>query len=111
MLNRVATKTVEGKSPYEVWKGVKPNVSHIRVLGSTVFLHIPKEKRGKFDLKAVKCHHVGYCENKKFFRAWDPVSRKVLISRDLVLQELEDRTVEIEQPSSIFDQVANSCFE
>ncbi|KZS04595.1 Uncharacterized protein APZ42_032417 [Daphnia magna] len=76
-----------------------------------LFVHIPKEKRGKFDPKAVKCYHVGYCETQKAFRAWDSVNRKVLISRDVVFQELDDRAVEIEQPSSIFDLVANSCFE
>ena len=111
LLNRVATRSVEGKTPYEVWKGVKPNLSHVRVFGSTVFVHIPKEKRSKFEPKAVKCHHVGYCETQKAFRAWDPVSRKVLISRDVFFQELDDRAVEIERPNSIFDLVANSCFE
>jgi hypothetical protein len=74
-------------------------------------VHIPKEKRSKFEPKAMKCHHVGYCETQKAFRAWDPVSRKVLISRDVVFQELDDRAVEIERPNSIFDLVANSCFE
>jgi transposase InsO family protein len=29
LLNRVATRSVEGKTPYEVWKGVKPNLSHV----------------------------------------------------------------------------------
>jgi hypothetical protein len=45
---------IEGKTPYEVWKGMKPNVSHIRVFRSTVFVHILKEERGSFDFKAVK---------------------------------------------------------
>ena len=72
-------------------------------------MHVPKERRGKFDPKAIKCQHVGYCETQKAFRAWDPVNRKVLISRDVVFQELDDRAVDIDEPSSIFDLVANSC--
>jgi hypothetical protein len=48
---------------------------------------------------------------KKKVRAWDPVIRKVLISRDIVFQELDDCAVEIEKPNKIFDLVANSCFE
>jgi hypothetical protein len=66
LLNRVKTRSVERKIPYEVWKGVSPNVSHVRVFESTVFVHIPKrKKRSMFDPKAVECHHVGYCESKK----------------------------------------------
>jgi hypothetical protein len=34
---------------------------------------------------------------------------KDFISTDVVLQELYDRVVEIQQPSGIFDLVANSC--
>ncbi len=100
ILNRVATKAVEGKTPYEVWRGVKPNVSHIREFGSIVYVHIRKEKRDKFEPKSVKCIHVGYCETQKAFRAWDPNSKKVVISRDVIFQELPDeRTVPAKQPS------------
>lgn len=48
---------------------------------------------------------------KKKFIAWDPVIRKVFVSRDIVFQELDDCAVEIEKPNQIFDLVANSCFE
>ncbi len=65
LLNRAATKSVDGKTPFEIWKGMKPNLSHIRVFGSTLYVHIPKEKRGKLDLKSIKCCHVGYCETQK----------------------------------------------
>jgi transposase InsO family protein len=82
--NRMAVKGVDGKTPYEVWNGVKPNLSHLRIFGSDVFLHIPRDERGKFDPKAIKCQHVGYCETQKGFRAWDPVGRKVHISRDII---------------------------
>lgn len=44
LLNRVKTRSVERKIPYELWKGVSPNVSHVRVFESTVFVHIPKRK-------------------------------------------------------------------
>jgi len=74
LLNRVATKTVDGKTPYEVWRGVKPNLAHIRVFGSTIYVHVPKEKRSKLEPKSIKCSHVGYCELQKGFRAWDPES-------------------------------------
>ncbi len=55
---------------------------------------------------------MGYCETQKAFRAWDTLNRKGLISKDAAFQELNnDRAVEIDEPSSIFDLVANYCFE
>jgi hypothetical protein len=57
--NRMAVKGVDGKTPYEVWNGVKPNLSHLRIFGSDVFLLIPRDERGKFDPKPIKCQHVG----------------------------------------------------
>lgn len=42
ILNQLATKTVENKTPYEIWKGVKPNLSHLRVFFSAIYVHIQK---------------------------------------------------------------------
>lgn len=39
------------------------------------------------DPKAVECLLVGYCENSKSFRMWNPVTRKIIISRDVVFRE------------------------
>lgn len=103
--NRVAVKGTE-KTPYQVWKGVKPNVSHLRVFGSTVFVQVPRDERAKFDRKANKCIHVGYCETRKAFRAWDPVFRKLRISRDVVF----DETVTSPAPSSFFDRLPERPF-
>jgi hypothetical protein len=33
ILNRMPTKAVKGKTPFEVWRGRKPNVSFIRMFG------------------------------------------------------------------------------
>jgi hypothetical protein len=63
-----------------------------------------REKRLKSYPKAVMCHHVGYYESQKAFRACDPVSCKVFISRDVDFQEPYDPAIETEQPRSIFDR-------
>ena len=38
VLNRSSTKGVKGKTPYEKWNKRKPNVSHLRIFGSLVFV-------------------------------------------------------------------------
>lgn len=42
-------------TPMEIWSGVKPDVSHLRVFGSVVFAHVSSDERGKFDPKTKKC--------------------------------------------------------
>lgn len=53
--NRSPTNAVEGMTPYEVLKGRKPNVKHLRIFGCDAFVHVPKDERFKMDSKAKKC--------------------------------------------------------
>ena len=48
------------KSPFEVVTGTKPKVQHFKVFGCEAFAHVPKEKREKFEAKAVRCRFLGY---------------------------------------------------
>jgi hypothetical protein len=36
-----------GKTPEEAFIGVKPEVSHLRIFGCRIYIHVPKEKRMK----------------------------------------------------------------
>ena len=38
VLNRSSTKGVKGHTPYEKWNGRKPNVSHLKIFSSVVFV-------------------------------------------------------------------------
>jgi hypothetical protein len=50
--NGVVSRSREGKTPFEIWKGIKPNLSHLRVFGADAYVHVPKDERTKFDTKA-----------------------------------------------------------
>lgn len=43
--NRIVTSILEGKTPYKMWTGTKPNVSHLRIFGSKLMAHVSKQKR------------------------------------------------------------------
>ena len=103
--NRSPTRAVKGMTPYEAWTTEKPTVAHLRVFGSDAYAHIPKDERGKLDPKAKKCIFVGYGEETKGYRLFDPVRGKIFFSRDVVFNEDgtgrsavedEDRYVEVE---------------
>lgn len=72
------------QTPEEAWSGRKPDLAHIRVFGAKVMAHIPKQKRQKWDAKSKESVLVGFDEDTKAYRLYDPVSRKVFKCRDVV---------------------------
>ena len=46
--NKIPHSALEEKSLEEVFNGRKPIVGHMRIFGSPVYIHIPKEKRKKW---------------------------------------------------------------
>lgn len=78
-------------SPNELWNNEKFDLKSLRVFGCKAMAHIPKEKRKKLDEKSIECIFVGYANNVKGYRLYDPESRKIIISRDVVF--IEDQTI------------------
>ena len=55
------------------------------------FVHIPKDERLKLDVKAKPCIFLWYGHEEFGYRLWDPMSRKIFRSGDVVF--LEDQLV------------------
>ena len=86
VLNRSSTKGVKGKTPYEKWNKRKPNVSHLRVFGSVVFVKTTGRLSKLEDMS--KCMvFLGYEAGSKAYRCLDPVTFKIHISRDVIFDE------------------------
>ena len=47
--NHTSHRVLENKTPEEAFSGKKPEVSHLRIFGFPVYIHIPKEKRTELD--------------------------------------------------------------
>jgi hypothetical protein len=43
--NRCPMDAVKGATPYQLWNGRKPDVSHLQVWGCTAYVHIQKDQR------------------------------------------------------------------
>ena len=65
LMNRSTISGVHNLAPYEKFYGKNPYLSHVRILGSIAFVHIPHEKRQKLDPKSEKCILVGYSLKQK----------------------------------------------
>lgn len=87
LLNRSPTKRLWNKTPYEVWTGDKPDLSHLRTFGCEAMVQIPKELRKKWDPKSQKLLFMGYCENRKGYRLINPADKKIIFSRDVKFLE------------------------
>ena len=87
VLNRKTTRRNPKATPFEVWLGRKPTWKHLRVFRSVAYAHIPKKFRKKLDKKAVKTILVGYERTSKNYRLYNPKTRKIIISRDVVFNE------------------------
>ena len=74
------------QTPWELFYGSKPDVSMLRVFGSTAYVHVPQEKRKKLDQVSQHGVFVGYQENTKGWRVWLD-SREIVVSRDVVFYE------------------------
>jgi hypothetical protein len=85
--NRSISST-NNSTPYQLWHGREPDVSHLKVFGCLAFVHIPVEKRKKLQPKAVQGMMVGYCEgSSSLYRIWDPAARELITSRDVIFEE------------------------
>lgn len=79
VLNCTGTSSVVDQTPYDLWHEKTANVDRFRVFGCDVFVHIPKEKRRKWDAKAMKYIFVGYDVNTKAYRVWNSETGKIEI--------------------------------
>ena len=78
------------RTPWELFYGIKPDVSHLRVFGSTAYAKLPEQKRQKFDPKSRRGIFVGYEDNTKGYRLL--IEGKLIISRDVVFDERKRET-------------------
>lgn len=86
LTNRLPTKALSNnKTPYEMWHNKKPKISHLRIFGSTAYVH-DKTKVSKFDEKSFKAILVGYDQNG--YKLFNTENNQFLIARDVVFDEL-----------------------
>jgi hypothetical protein len=78
---------MKDRTPEEAWSGVKPSVEYFRVFGCVSHVHIPDSKKTKLDNKSISCVLLGVSEESKAYRMYDPISQKIIVSRDVVFEE------------------------
>ncbi|KAL0537088.1 hypothetical protein IC582_026058 [Cucumis melo] len=85
--NRSPIRSLWNKTPQQAWIGRKPSIGHLRVFGCMAYAHIPDQKRSKLDDKSEKYVFVGYDASSKGYKLYNPVTKKTIVSRDVVFDE------------------------
>ena len=63
--NRSPRAILGKKTPEEVFTKKKPAVDHMRIFGTPVYVHVPKEKRAKLEPSGKKGLFVGYSDARR----------------------------------------------
>ena len=77
LINQLPSRVLEYKSPYEILKGRKIDLTHLKVFGCVCFVHIQALNRDKLDARATKCVFMGYSSTQKGYKCFNPVTKKV----------------------------------
>jgi len=87
--NRLPSRSQNNPSPLEHWTGKLPEIGHLRIFGSTTWVHVPSERRQKLDPKSVRCVLVGYEEDAgtRVYRLYDPIIKGIIRSRYVIIDE------------------------
>ena len=81
--NRCSSRSIGGETPFKLWTGKRPTVSHCKTFGSVAFALNKDPKKGKFDPRSRECTFLGYSEESKAYRLWSITEGKIITSRDV----------------------------
>ena len=86
-INRLLSPTTHKKSPFELLYEKLPDYSSLRVFGCVCFVSLPSHERNKLKPWSWLCCFLGYGISQKGFRCYDPISRRLRISRHVEFWE------------------------
>ena len=73
-------------TPKEAWSGIIPSLEYFKVFGGISHVHVSNRKRTKRDDKSLICVLLGVNEESKAYQLYDPLSQRIIISRDVVFE-------------------------
>jgi transposase InsO family protein len=88
--NRCPRVKLDDQTRQETWSGQKPAVSHLKLFGSVAYAHVPDQRRTKLKDKSKRYIFIGYDEKIKGYNLLDPISKKVMVSRDVRVNEASE---------------------
>jgi len=88
--NKSPTTYLDAITPYEACLGFKPQVKHLRFLGSVCYALVPKEKWTNIYSRSLKCILIGYYIEKKVYHILS--NGNFIVSMDVIFDETESKS-------------------
>ena len=86
LTNFTASSSINGRTPYELWFGEKPSLSHLREIACRAFALIQTNNPKLFQ-RSVPCILIGYAPRAKAYRLWNTTTGKVFNSYHVTFVE------------------------
>lgn len=107
LINYTPSQVLQGRTPYELLFGKKPDYDQLRVFGCLCHAHQKSRTKDKFGDRSRRCIFVGYPFRKKTWRMYDLDTHEFFSSRDVVFSESKFPGVGTEDyvspPSNCYD--------
>jgi hypothetical protein len=87
LLNRTSCKAIRGRTPYELWTRSASTVHHLHTFGCVAHIKVTAPNQKKLDDRSRRMIFVGYEPGSKAYRVYDPTTRRVHISHDVIFDE------------------------
>uniref|UniRef100_A0A2N9H472 Integrase catalytic domain-containing protein n=1 Tax=Fagus sylvatica TaxID=28930 RepID=A0A2N9H472_FAGSY len=86
-INRCPSPVIQNTTPYERLFGTSPNYSLLKVFGCVCFVLLQPHERTKLQPRSQLCCFLGYGLEEKGYRCYDPVAKRLRVSRHVVFWE------------------------
>ena len=86
-VNRVYFRLGTKKTPYELWKGRKPNVKYFKIFENTCFILKDRENVRKLYSRSDEGIFLGYSSTSKAYRVYNKRTNKVMETVNVVIDE------------------------
>jgi len=87
LINRMPSRVLGMKTPYEMLCGKNEFVVPPKVFGCTCFVRDHRPSLGKLDPQAIKCIFVGYSSGQKGYKCCSPSEHCMFVSMDVTFRE------------------------
>ncbi|GJT12155.1 retrovirus-related pol polyprotein from transposon TNT 1-94 [Tanacetum coccineum] len=87
ILNRISIRPILEKTPYEIFRGMKPSLEYFKVFGSKCFILNTKDYLTKFEPKSYEGVFLGYSQNSKAYVVLNKHTMKVEESLNVIFDE------------------------
>ena len=95
--NRCPHRVLGMSTPEEAFTGKKPDISHLTIFGSSVYIHVTKDARKKLEPTVEVGIFVGYTETPHNYRVYFIDSRMTMVRWDIKLNEVKSMNLSLER--------------